>query len=67
MKKKKPHNIKVSHQFQYLGITIHDSRNYFTKHKEKMIEKARQLTNMTYSVIAKSCSKILIGKHFGKI
>ena len=59
-------NIKVSDNIKYLGIIINDNRNCFKKHKEKMMEKASQLANITQSVIGKSCSKILIGKTFWK-
>ena len=31
-----------------------------------MLKKAQKLANVTYSVIAKSCNKILIGKTFWK-
>lgn len=41
-------------------------RECFQKHKEKMLEKARQMANLTYPVIAQSCNKILIGKTYWK-
>lgn len=31
-----------------------------------MIEKAQKLANLTYSVIGKSCNKVLIGKTYWK-
>ena len=57
---------KVTNTIKYLGVTINDSRICFKKHKELMMIMARRLANMTYSVIARSCSRILIGKTFWK-
>lgn len=59
-------NIEVKDKFRYLGITINDSINCFKVQKEEMLTKARKLANMTRSVIATSCSKLLIGKTFWK-
>ena len=38
----------------------------FKTHKQEMISKAQKLANMTYSVIEKSCNKVLIGKTYWK-
>ena len=59
-------NIKVADKIKYLGVTINDKRNCFQVQKEEMFQKANRLANMTYSVIAKSCSKMLIGKTYWK-
>ena len=64
-----PHEIegiKVSEKLKYLGLIIDNKRNYFKTQKEEMMKKAQKLANVTYSVIAKSCNKILIGKTFWK-
>ena len=58
--------INITDKIKYLGITINDSKNCFKAQKEKIMEKARKMANMTYSVIAKSCSKLLIGKTYWK-
>ena len=59
-------NIKITNQIKYLGVWINNKRNLFTSHKEKMIQKAQKLANLTYSIIEKSVSKILIGKTYWK-
>ena len=51
---------------KYLGIKLDDKRNMFKTHKTEMINKANKLANLTYSVIAKSCNKVLIGKTYWK-
>ena len=51
---------------KYLGITIEDNRDIFRKHKQNKLKLAEQLANSTYSVINKSCNKMIIGKTFWK-
>ena len=58
--------IKVTESIKYLGIEIEGKKNMFKKQRKSMIEKAEKLSNMTYSVIAKSCHKLLIGKTYWK-
>ena len=58
--------IKVTESIKYLGIEIEGKKNMFKKQRKSMIKKAEKLSNMTYSVIAKSCHKILIGKTYWK-
>lgn len=68
-KKDKPQEIagiKVADRIKYLGLTINDSKNCFKIQKEQIIGKARKCANMAYSVVARSCSRLLIGKTFWK-
>lgn len=58
--------IHVTSKIKYLGVTISNTRNCFKEHKEMMIKKARRFANTTYSIISKSCNKMLIGKTFWK-
>jgi hypothetical protein len=41
-------------------------RDIFRKHKDNMFKKAQKLANTTYSVIARSCNKLMIGKTYWK-
>ena len=59
-------NFKIVQKMIYLGIEIDNKRNYFKTQRGKIIENARKMANITYSVIEKSCNKLLIGKTFGK-
>ena len=54
-------NIKVVQKMKYLGIEIDNKGNYFKTQRGKIIENARKMANITYSVIEKSCDKLLIG------
>ena len=58
--------IQVKESIKYLGVEIEGKRNMFMKQKSNMIKKAEKLSNMTYSIIAKSCHKIMIGKTYWK-
>ena len=56
----------VMKQIRYLGVTVDNKRNYFQQHKKQKILQARRMTNLTYSVIARSCNKVLLGKTYWK-
>ena len=58
--------IKVVNSMKYLGITICDGKDMFQKHKENKIILAEKLANITYSVINRSCNRLLIGKTYWK-
>ena len=45
---------------KYLGIETDNKRNYFKTQRD------RKMANITYSVIERSCNKLLIGKTFWK-
>ena len=59
-------NIKVVEDIKYLGVTIGTGRDIFKKHKEETINKARRMAKITYSIIEKSCNRLLIGKTYWK-
>ena len=58
--------IKVEHKFKYLGLTVDDKKNIFQSQKEDLTDKADRGSNRTYSVIKRSCNKMLIGKTYWK-
>ena len=58
--------IRTNNTLKYLGITINDSKNLFKEHKKLMMDKAVRLANMTYSVVARSCARMLVGKTYWK-
>ena len=57
--------------FPVCGVWINQSNRQqnklFQNSKRKVIGNARKMANITNSVIEKSCKKLLIGKHFGKV
>ena len=54
--------IEVVREVKYLGIVINDNTRCFRRHKEEKIKQARRMANMTFSVMHKSCNKIMIGQ-----
>ena len=58
--------IKVIDKIKYLGVTINNNKNCFREYKKEILQKAQKLANMTYSIIAKSCNKIMVGKTYWK-
>lgn len=58
--------IYVKKELKYLGVELINERNIYKNQIRKSIEKAQKLANVTYSVIGKSCNKLLIGKTFWK-
>ena len=59
-------NIKVVTSIKYLGIIVTNKRNYFKKHMERNVNIARKMSNMAFSIIARSCDKLVIGKTYWK-
>ena len=58
--------IQVVQSIKYLRIEIDNKRNYFKTQREKIIQKARKMANLTHCVIEKSYNKLLIGKTYWK-
>lgn len=65
-KPKEIHGIGVTSEIRYLGVDINDGVDCFKTHKEKKIKMAQRMANLTYSVIARSCNKLMIGKTYWK-
>ena len=58
--------IGVVREIKYLGVRVGDSFIMFEMHRGEMINKAKWMRGMTYSVIEKSCHRIMIGKCYWK-
>ena len=58
--------IKVVNNMKYLGVTISDGRDMFKTHKDNKLKLSEKLVNITYSVINKSCNRLLIGGTYWK-
>ena len=67
--KNKPESIRgitVTEKMKYLGVIINDKVECFKEHKTDKITLCKKMANMTYSVTARACNKLLIGKTFWK-
>ena len=58
--------IKVVEQIKYLGLKIDNERDIFKSQKIDLIDRAGKAASRTYSVIKRSCNKMLIGKTYWK-
>ena len=58
--------IGVVREIKYLGVRVGDSFSMFERQRREMINKAKWMSGMTYSVIEKSCHGIMIGKCYWK-
>lgn len=65
-KPKEIEQIRVTSEIKYLGLIINDTVNCFKHYKTTKLEATLKYANMTYSIIARSCNKILIGKTYWK-
>ena len=60
-------DIEVVSKIKYLGIEIDNKENYFRSQRTNIVEKARKIANMTYSIKEKVCNRLFIGKPTGKV
>lgn len=58
--------IEVVSETKYLGVIVENTRTCFKKQKDKVLEKAKRMNNLMFSVINTSCNRMLIGKTFWK-
>ena len=58
--------IRVSNTIRYLGIDRGDSRMYFHEYRKRRIQLAEKMAKLTFSVISRSCDKLLIGNTYWK-
>ena len=49
-----------------MGIVINDNTRCIRRQKEENIKQARKMANMTFSVMHKTCNKIMIRKLYSK-
>ena len=54
--------IKVENEIRYLGIKIESRKDMFRGQREKMIRETRRMGKVAYSVMARACNRIVIGK-----
>ena len=58
--------IRVSNTIRYLGADMGDRRMCFAEYRNGKIQLAESMANLTFSVISRSCDKLLIGKTYWK-
>ena len=58
--------IAVTEELRYLGVKVVPKRDCFGEKRNEKVRLARKLENLTYSVIARACDRLLVGKTFWK-
>ena len=53
-------------KMKYLEVEVSNRRDCFKCHKEGRLNLARRMLNITHSVIAESCQRIMIGNAYWK-
>ena len=56
----------MSNTIRYLGADMGDSIMCLCEYRKRKIQLAERMANLTFSVIPKSCDKLLIGKTYWK-
>lgn len=59
-------DIKVVEEIKYLGVDICNGKDIFAQYKRRKMSAAKRMSNMTYSVISRSCNKVMVGKTYWK-
>ena len=59
-------NIKVVQKMKFFEREIDNQLNYFKTQRGKIIQNSRKMANITYSMIEKSCNKLLNRKRLWK-
>ena len=59
-------NIEVTEEIRYLGVVINNTKDCFKTYRSDKTNFAYKMANLTYSVIARSCNRLLIGKTYWK-
>ena len=58
--------LEVVESIKYLGMDVGTDKDMFKEQKGKMRERGKKYENLTYSVISKSCNRLMMGKTYWK-
>ena len=58
--------MKVVNTIRYLGTDVGDSRVCFGECQKGKMRLAERMANLTFSIVARSCNRILVGKTYWK-
>jgi len=59
-------NLRECQEMSYLGMTIRNQRDIYARHREEKLKLAERMANISYSVMSRSCNRLLIGKTYWK-
>ena len=58
--------MEVVEEIKYLGVVVQNKRSCFKTEMERKLDLAQKMANVTYSVVERSCSRLIIGKCYWK-
>ena len=58
--------IQVVDKIKYLGVTVTNKKDCFGEHRKETIVSARKFANLSFSIMARSCNRVMIGKTYWK-
>ena len=58
--------VKIVEEMRYLGVKVVGKRDCYGENRKEKLGLATKMSNLTFSVIARSCDRLLIGKTFWK-
>ena len=58
--------VRVVSEMRYLGVTVVDKRDCYSVNRREKVIMAEKMSNLTYSVVARACDRVLIGKTYWK-
>ena len=56
----------VVNEIRYMEVEVENNFGMFEKHRRMMIKEGRKFSNLTYSVVEKSCLRLVVGKVYWK-
>ena len=58
--------IEVVREIKYLGVQVEDKASVFGEYRRGILEKGKRMSGLTFSVVEKSCHRVIIGKAYWK-
>jgi len=59
-------NLGKCQEMEYLGMKIKPQRDMFAQHRREKLVLAEKMANLSYSVLSRSCNRLLVGKTYWK-
>ena len=58
--------VRMVERMRYLGVDVTAGRDCYAENRKRKIELAERMANVTFSVIARACERMMIGKVYWK-
>ena len=58
--------MRMVEEMRYLGVEVRARRDCFAGNRQKKLREAERMANLAYSVVARACDRVIIGKAYWK-